>query len=95
MSSESAGGRSWLPWLLGVALTAGVVAARVAIGFDGTDNPALVMLVVPILVAALLGGIGPGLLGPPSPPSGRATSCCPRATASRSATGSTRCSGSA
>ena len=54
--------RSWVGYVLAVALCAGTLLARIAMGFEAGDPPMLVLFVMSAILAAYVGGLGPGLL---------------------------------
>jgi len=54
--------RSWFGYVLAVALCAGTLLARFAMGFEAGDPPMLVLFVMSAILTAYLGGLGPGLL---------------------------------
>ncbi len=61
--SQGSRRRPWPPYLLAVALSAATVTLRLAmgqLGIDGESTQAIYL--IPILVAAHFGGLGPGLL---------------------------------
>ncbi len=51
-----------LAYVLAVALTLATLLIRLALGFAVGDRPLLIFFVLPVLVAAYAGGIGPGLV---------------------------------
>ena len=52
----------WQAYTLAVVLTASTLLLRFAFGFRASEQPAFVMFVIPILLSAYVGGLGPGLL---------------------------------
>jgi PAS domain S-box-containing protein len=52
----------WLAYATAVALTAATLFARLAIGFKPGDLPTPFLFLLPIIISAYLGGLGPGLL---------------------------------
>ena len=55
-------GRGWLGYAVALVAALATLGGRLAAGFDTTDDPALLLFVTPILLAAYVGGLGPGLL---------------------------------
>ena len=53
--------RPWFGYLLAAGVTAAMIAARLALTDVIPDEPALIIFLIPILLAAYVGGIGPGL----------------------------------
>jgi two-component system, cell cycle sensor histidine kinase and response regulator CckA len=49
-------------YVAAVGVTAAALAARVALGVEGNDESGLVLFVLPILISAYVGGLGPGLV---------------------------------
>ena len=45
-----------------VGLTAAAIALRLAFGYETTSDPGLLVLFLPILASAYIGGLGPGLV---------------------------------
>src|SRR5260221_197712 len=52
----------WLAYALAIALPVAVMFARLAMGFTIGERPTLILFVVPIILSAYLGGLGPGLV---------------------------------
>ena len=52
----------WIPYLFAVLATLGTLWLRLAFGFRAGDPPLLVLFIVPIILSAYFGGLGPGLL---------------------------------
>ena len=50
-------------YVLAVGVTAMPLAATAALSFEADGQPGLVLLVLPILLSAYAGGLGPGLHG--------------------------------
>jgi two-component system sensor histidine kinase/response regulator len=53
---------AWLAYGAAVAVTVATLALRLAIGMEAGQPPGLVLLLLPVIVSAYLGGLGPGLL---------------------------------
>jgi K+-sensing histidine kinase KdpD len=51
----------WMPYVLAVMLTAGILSLHGAIGLASSDPPILDMFLIPVVVSAYLGGLIPGL----------------------------------
>ncbi|MFZ6713358.1 EAL domain-containing protein [Undibacterium sp. TC9W] len=52
----------WLIYLLAIALPLSVLLLRLAMATTFGNRPMLIMFVLPIILSAMLGGLGPGLL---------------------------------
>jgi PAS domain S-box-containing protein len=52
----------WVPYALAIALTVAMLAVRHAIAMRFGDRPMLVLFVLPIILSAMIGGAGPGIL---------------------------------
>jgi PAS domain S-box-containing protein len=51
----------WMSYSFAVAATSATVWLRLALGYSEGDAPVLVLLLLPIMLSAYLGGLGPGL----------------------------------
>src|SRR5690349_3490510 len=51
----------WRPYAVALALTVAIVLARIAINPWVGTRPLLLMFLIPIIISAYLGGMGPGL----------------------------------
>jgi len=54
--------RMWLAYTCAVVLPAAVVPIRFDLGFSVEQGPAIVLFIIPIVLSAYFGGLGPGLL---------------------------------
>ncbi|MBU3909678.1 MAG: PAS domain S-box protein [Gammaproteobacteria bacterium] len=52
----------WLVYAMAVALTLAMLFVQAMIAFDFDDHSLLILLALPIIISALFGGLGPGLL---------------------------------
>lgn len=57
-----AGHSQWKTYILALLAPAAILFARLALGFNAGDDPALVLFFIPIILCAYLGGLRPGLL---------------------------------
>jgi len=71
----------WLIYLFAVALTLAMLLLRSAIAVPFGDRPLLILYMFPIILGALLGGLGPGLLATAIAAAGAALLALPTATA--------------
>jgi signal transduction histidine kinase len=61
-SVEESVKRRWRAYIVAVGVTALVLVLRLSLAAWTGDRPGLVLFVIPIIVSAYLGGLGPGLL---------------------------------
>jgi PAS domain S-box-containing protein len=54
--------RAWLPYFFAVAATAATLLIRMNFGIAFGDRPLLILFLLPIILSAYLGGLGPGLV---------------------------------
>ena len=52
----------WLFYVFGVALTAAMLLVRSGLGVSFGERPLLILFLFPVILSALLGGLGPGLV---------------------------------
>jgi diguanylate cyclase (GGDEF)-like protein/PAS domain S-box-containing protein len=55
-------GPAWANYLLALVLTAAMLVARLHMNFVSAQRPLMMLFMLPVVVSALVGGIGPGLL---------------------------------
>lgn len=61
-SIRPAGGRSWLRYLVALVLAVLMLVIRQSLVVSFGQRPLLILFMFPIIISALLGGLGPGLL---------------------------------
>src|SRR5438045_2620622 len=62
-SRRTARPRLWLAYSLAVAITVFTLFVRlIVLGYRPTDPPGLIFFLLPIIISAYLGGVGPGLV---------------------------------
>jgi PAS domain S-box-containing protein len=54
--------RAWQAYTVAVALPLATLAGRLAMGFRPGDPPMMILFVIPMIVSAYMGGVGPGLV---------------------------------
>jgi PAS domain S-box-containing protein len=52
----------WVAYFLAIAASLATLIFRLSIGFTIGDDPALVLWIIPIMLSAAIGGLGPGLV---------------------------------
>lgn len=52
----------WLAYVLAAGLTAATLWVRLALGYNAGDMPMMILFVIPVMLSAYLGGLGPGLV---------------------------------
>lgn len=52
----------WIPYVVAVAVTAAILLVRMKIAVSFGQRPLLILFMVPIILSAVLGGFGPGML---------------------------------
>ena len=52
----------WLAYVLAAGLTVATLWVRLALGYNAGDMPMMILFVIPVMLSAYLGGLGPGLV---------------------------------